>query len=267
MQHKIFDIRIDDLSDHELEDLLISFLHGGKTQCIATPNAEMLVDARSDKHFYQYLQLTDVNLPDTVSIRFGVSAFTDGKLQHRHTGVDTLQVLIKLCAQEGKRVLFFGSHANTAQKAIERLGSEAHIDFIDPGLVKMINGVLDIDQSTIDAIEKKQPDLIAIALTHKKQLAFMEQFRHAWPGVKIMIGVGGAIDMLAGKRKRAPKWMRKLGFEWLWRALIEPKRIGRMLKASVVFPAIVIFETVRQRRLIKAVRNTIPEIIRQLAGH
>ena len=81
-----------------------------------------------------------------------------------------------------------------------------------------------------------------------------------------MIGVGGALDMISGRLKRAPKWMRRTGLEWLWRVLIEPSRIGRILKASVAFPALVTIETIKRGRFIKAVKNTAPEIIRQLSG-
>ncbi len=279
MRHELFDIRIDDLTKAELEARLVSFLRGGQTQCIATPNPEMLVDAIRDKNagnppvsplgkgggvFRSALQESNLNLPDGVALRFATSALTDRKLSNRHTGVDTLQRLIELCGREGKRVLLFGGDKKVAKEAINKLPSKVHIDFIDPGVVKIEDGEISIDGGIIDQITKIKPDIIAIALGHKKQLFFMQKFKDELPSVKIMIGIGGALDMISGRHKRAPKWMRKAGLEWVWRVLIEPRRIGRILKASIVFPAYVIVETIRSKRFVRAVRQTVPEIIKQL---
>ena len=266
MHHKLFKISIDDLSGAELEARLVSFLYSNKTKCVATPNAEMLVDAQKDQVFQTTLQETDLNLPDTVSLRFAVSALTNQKLKNRHTGVDTLQTLIKLCEREGKSVLFFGADSQTAKAAIKSIDTKAKIDFIDPGTVALKDGKLEIERNIINQIQLIKPDVVTIALPHKKQLAFMWQFKDELQGVKVMIGVGGALDMISGRLKRAPKWMRKIGMEWLWRLLIEPRRIGRIAKASIVFPALVAIEALRKHRFIKAVRNTAPEIIKQLTG-
>jgi len=56
------------------------------------------------------------------------------------------------------------------------------------------------------------------------------------PRAKILIGIGGALDFLTGKIKRAPLILRRLGLEWLWRLIKQPKRIGRIFKAVVIFP-------------------------------
>ena len=270
MKHELFKISIDDLNDAELETELVSFLYSNSTKLIATPNAEMLVDAIQDNGnppesplahstgsghpeeskggkrggaFRDALSNTDLNLPDTVSIRFAVSALTDNRLKNRHTGVDTLQSLIELCAREGKSVLFFGGNVETlklAKKKVEgslpqtllreemgpvitstqyqgRDRDGFSISILDPGAVELVDDGVVIESSMMNRINKIKPDVIAIALPHKKQLAFMRQFKDEFPSVKIMIGVGGALDMISGRLKRAPKWMRRTGLEWLWR--------------------------------------------------
>ena len=55
------------------------------------------------------------------------------------------------------------------------------------------------------------------------------------PGVKVAIGIGGTFDYLSGGAKRAPRWLRKLGLEWLYRLIKEPKRLGRIWRATAVF--------------------------------
>lgn len=266
MKHELFKIYIDDISKSDLEARLFSFLKSDKTNCIATPNAEMLIDSLRDEKFRSDLQVMDLNLQDAVALRFAVSALTDDNLRNRNTGVDTLKTLIEICAREGKSVLFFGASKEVADEAIEKLDAKADIDSVDPGIVRIEDGQLHVDRNIIDQINKIEPSVIAIALPHKKQLAFMGQFKKHFPSVRIMIGIGGALDMYAGKHKRAPRWMRKIGMEWLWRVLIEPSRIGRIAKASIVFPVRVAVETIRQKRFLKAIYRTFPEIISQLTG-
>jgi len=72
--------------------------------------------------------------------------------------------------------------------------------------------------------------------------------------------------MISGSLKRAPDWMRQSGLEWAWRVYLEPKRFNRIWRASVIFPAYVLYDTVRQGRLLRAVRNVFPEIYNQLRG-
>jgi len=57
------------------------------------------------------------------------------------------------------------------------------------------------------------------------------------PGtIRVAMGVGGSFDFLTGKVKRAPRWMRAVGLEWLWRLLLQPRRLKRIWNAVVVFP-------------------------------
>jgi N-acetylglucosaminyldiphosphoundecaprenol N-acetyl-beta-D-mannosaminyltransferase len=54
--------------------------------------------------------------------------------------------------------------------------------------------------------------------------------------LKLAMGVGGSFDFISGKITRAPKWARRIGLEWLWRLMMQPKRIGRIIKSVVIFP-------------------------------
>ncbi|MFZ1720550.1 MAG: WecB/TagA/CpsF family glycosyltransferase, partial [Candidatus Moraniibacteriota bacterium] len=65
---------------------------------------------------------------------------------------------------------------------------------------------------------------------------FIAKFKDKVSELRIGIGVGGAFDFLTGKRKRAPKWLRAIGLEWLWRVIQQPSRIRRIWNAVIVFP-------------------------------
>ena len=84
------------------------------------------------------------------------------------------------------------------------------------------------EPAIIEQIKKAQPDLLLAALGVPKQekwlKAHMEEI-----GCPLSIGVGGTFDVMAGVMKRAPLWMQKAKLEWLFRGMLQPKRIGRLM--------------------------------------
>ena len=74
-----------------------------------------------------------------------------------------------------------------------------------------------------------------VAFGHGKQEKWIAQNLRDLPSVKIAMGVGGAFDFISGHVKRAPKFMRRIGLEWVWRLILQPCRVGRILKATIVF--------------------------------
>ncbi len=69
------------------------------------------------------------------------------------------------------------------------------------------------------------------------------QNQRCWGKIKLAVGVGGSFDYLTGKLKRAPKWMQFFGVEWLWRLILQPKRIGRIFNAVIIFPIKVLIKS------------------------
>jgi N-acetylglucosaminyldiphosphoundecaprenol N-acetyl-beta-D-mannosaminyltransferase len=82
------------------------------------------------------------------------------------------------------------------------------------------------------------PDILFVALGAPKQERWIFENLNKLESVKLAMGVGGAFDFLSGKTKRAPLWMRKIGLEWFWRLIIEPRRVKRIIDAVIVFPVI-----------------------------
>ena len=90
-----------------------------------------------------------------------------------------------------------------------------------------------------------QPDLLFVAFGHPRQDLWIDRHRAELPAC-VAIGVGGAFDFVAGVRRRAPRWLQRLGLEWLHRLLHEPWRWRRMLKLPQ-FVFLVLVETMRRR--------------------
>ncbi len=273
---ELFGVRISDLSTGELTDLLSGWLDSNSSCAIVTPNPEFVLAARCDPSFVELLNRADLSLPDGVGLRFATSALTGDRLSHRHTGVDTLLLLAKLCAEQGRRLVLVGGGPGVAESAADAMRARfvgLDVSTVDVGIVSSDDsnaGRVSSDRMKSTSLENA--DVVAVALGMGKQERFIEALRSSappnppHPSPRVYIGVGGALDMIAGTKRRAPAFVRRVGLEWLWRLVIEPRRFRRIFNAAVVFPAVVVWDTLRRHRFVAACRATVPEIINQLRG-
>ena len=268
--YTVFGVRIDDLSADELRTNISEQLASDALYRIVTPNPEMILLSRSDDAFKQDLVNADLSLPDGVGLRYAVAALTERFLQNRHTGVDTLDVLAAQCEEQKKRLLLLGGDPKAAELSAEEIRKRyptLYVHCIDPGDVRWDGAdTFQLSQGIEAVVQALQPDAIAVALGQKKQEAFLHNYVSRFNSVKLAIGVGGALEMISEQKKRGPKWMRIIGLEFIWRLLIEPKRAGRIIRASMLFPVVVAREALKQRRFIKACSRVFPEVARQLTN-
>jgi N-acetylglucosaminyldiphosphoundecaprenol N-acetyl-beta-D-mannosaminyltransferase len=104
------------------------------------------------------------------------------------------------------------------------------------------------DDDVLHRIEQSGADILLVALGHPKQDKWIARNRDRLP-VSVAIGVGCTFDLIAGRRTRAPRWMRRTGLEWLFRLVHEPNRLGfRYLLDAWCLVTIFAPMTVRQRR-------------------
>ncbi len=101
----------------------------------------------------------------------------------------------------------------------------------------------------VSAAGLKKVDLLFVAFGHQRQEMWISQNLSELP-VSVAIGVGGAFDFITGRQKRAPKIVRNLTLEWLFRLLTEPspERVRRVLSAAFYFPVLLFINTIRQNR-------------------
>lgn len=269
MKHLIFGVRIDDVSLDELNKTINDWLEFETGKVIVTPNAEFLLCSNKNQTFKNDLLASDLSLPDGVSLRFAIAAITDNYLQSHYPGVDLVSLLTQACAARGKKILFFGGDDNSAMLSVVELKkrfNELDAQYFNPGHIRYEGNDLIIQNEIIDMLNKMNPDVVAVALGQAKQERFIFQMRERAPNVRIWIGVGGSFEMISKLKPRSPAILCKIGFEWLWRLIIEPKRFPRIFKATIIFPIAVVCATLKQRRLTKAVIKVTNEIFKQLKG-
>lgn len=172
------------------------------------------------------LRQADLCVPDGVGVV--LAARLQGvRLRERVTGSDGIYRLCEAAAARGWQVYFLGAAPGIAER------TAAVLQQCYPAL--KVAGAYsgsphDTEWPTIrQRLAAAQPELLFVAYGHPRQDLWISQHRCELP-VRVAIGVGGAFDFVAGVRKRAPRWVRRLGLEWFHRLLHEPWRWRRMVK-------------------------------------
>ena len=192
---------------------------------IATANAEMIMNATRDEELFEILRSADLVVPDGAGTVWA-ARHLGYEMPERVAGYDLSQELLRRAPQKNRRVFFFGSAPGVAEKAKQKA------EELYPGIsvVGVRNGYFSSEEEPeiIQEIREAHPDLLLVALGVPKQEKWLKKHKEALD-VPVSIGVGGTLDVMAGTMRRAPVWMQKAKLEWLFRALLQPKRAGRLL--------------------------------------
>lgn len=208
-------------------------LRGEHAAYCVTPNAEMAYEALHDEAFRAILNEASLVLPDGAGVVLGAKILKT-PLKQKVAGIDFAQNLLGILEEEGSRLFLLGSKPGIAETAAEKM-RQKHPSLIICGTA---DGYFLDDADAVRTINDARADVVFVCLGAPKQ----ERFMHDHCGelnVRLMIGLGGTLDGIAGTVKRAPKWMIRLQLEWLYRLIREPRRFGRMLRLpKFVFAAL-----------------------------
>jgi len=145
-------------------------------------------------------------------------------LPERVAGIDLMERLLALAAENGYRTYILGARDEILQRAVERMRAE----YPALQLAGYRDGYYeDAEEAEVArAITAARPDILLVAMSSPRKEFFLARYRERL-GVPFVMGVGGAIDVYAGLRRRAPVWLQRLGLEWLFRLAQEPRRLAR----------------------------------------
>lgn len=250
---KILGLRIDQIDQKDLIKNTEQFLYSSTSHTIFTPNPEFLVKANKDDYFKRVLNSSDINICDGR----GLQMVSKIKLE-RITGIDFIYELCGLAKKNGNSVYLLGSGSDEVVKGtVEKLQK----NFLDlkivgwhkgPVIKEQSNFQLEVNteanQKILQDIQNKKPDILFVAFGMGKQEKWIYENLNKLPSIKIAMGVGGSFEFISGKINRAPKWMRKIGLEWIYRLVKEPRRAGRIWNATVVFIWLVIKEGLKKKK-------------------
>ncbi|MDD2655944.1 MAG: WecB/TagA/CpsF family glycosyltransferase [Patescibacteria group bacterium] len=254
---KILGVKISKLDLGSSRLFVSNLLSIGGQHKIFTPNPEMLVDARKDSYFRRVLNSADLNICDGHGIKF----LSKKSLSVIH-GVDFMLDVCKIAEQKKCSVFFLGSGDKQVllemKNRLKIKFPELKIAGSDVGLKVEIQKsgarkmMLKYDEKENEKILQKiktsKAQILFVAFGHNKQEKWIYENLPKLQNVKLFMGVGGSFDFLSGKVKRAPKLVRKLGLEWLYRLITQPKRFARIFKATITFSFLIILNRRRTVR-------------------
>jgi N-acetylglucosaminyldiphosphoundecaprenol N-acetyl-beta-D-mannosaminyltransferase len=193
---------------------------------LATVNPEFVMAAQKDGEFMRILQQAELCLPDGVGLLWA-SRRLGYRLPERVAGSDLVYHLASLAADHGWRLFLLGAAPGVAEEAATILQGRY------PGLIVAGTYAGSPDPAENEAIVARinagQADMLYVAYGAPRQDKWIARNQEALPTVRLAMGVGGALDFITGRAIRAPRWLQRLGLEWLYRLFREPWRWRRML--------------------------------------
>jgi len=208
-------------------------LGGGKAY-IATPNPEIVWLCRRNEALRAAVNGAAMVLPDGIGIILGARILGTPFKAGRVPGVDFAAALFCKMAEHGLSVFLLGAKPGVAELAGRNLAEK----YGGLGIAGASDGYFADDESVIGKINASNPSLLLVCLGAPKQELWMAE-NMGRLRVPLCAGLGGALDIFAGKAKRAPVFFRRLGIEWLYRIVREPHRIIRCLKLPLFVLAVI----------------------------
>lgn len=219
---KILNLEIDNLSKAE-------FLEALRSGVVFTPNVDHLIKLQKDPEFLQAYNFSDYIVCDSQIIIYA-SRFLGTPIKEKISGSDLLPDFYNYHRKnENIKVFLLGAGEGIACKAQDeinhKVGRKIIVATYSPpfGFEKNEQEC----QKIVNMINNSEASVLVIGLGAPKQEKWVYKYKNQLLNIKIFMALGATIDFEAGNMKRAPKWMRKVGLEWLFRLLCEPKRLWK----------------------------------------
>jgi N-acetylglucosaminyldiphosphoundecaprenol N-acetyl-beta-D-mannosaminyltransferase len=245
----IGNVLIDNLTMNESLDVIEQFIIERKPRYLNSANVDIIVRYNKDRQFAKFYDRGSLCLADGVPILWA-SRFLGTALKEKVSGSDLVPKLCELSSQKGYRIFFLGGRPGAGEKAkklLERKHKSLKIigNYAPPfGFEKNTEELGKIFKT----IQAAQPDILLVGLGAPTRERWI-QANYQQLNVPVTMGVGAAFELISGVVTRAPYWMQRLGVEWLWRLMMEPRRLWRRyLIDSMAFFPIILRQRFRNKR-------------------
>ena len=243
----VLGIPVDNLSMADAVAAIIARLEDDRqeTSQICFLNADCVNIARRNRAYAHVLEAADLVLADGIGLKIAARA-AGIRLRDNVNGTDLFPRLCEALDGTHHRIFLLGARPGVADKTCGWVRRDY------PGVV--IAGcrhgyfMADEEPAVVDEIARSDADVLLVAFGSPRQDFWIARHRDAL-GVKIAMGVGGLFDFYSGRIPRAPRWMRSIGLEWLYRLMREPGRLWRRyLLGNPLFLARVAVDKLRVKR-------------------
>jgi N-acetylglucosaminyldiphosphoundecaprenol N-acetyl-beta-D-mannosaminyltransferase len=224
----IINTEIDNVTFDEAVSTIIEWVKDNHSpRYVVTPNVDHIIRLQYDKKFQIIYRKADLILADGMPLLWAAK-FLGTPLCEKISGSDLFVKICKVATKKKFKLFFLGGNPGDVEKAKEVLVQQ------NPGL--LVAGVycpsfgFENDEAErkriVERIEATEPDILFVGLGAPKQEKWIYENYHEI-GVPVNIGIGVSFSFVAGTLKRAPVCIQKIGFEWLWRLIMEPGRLWK----------------------------------------
>jgi N-acetylglucosaminyldiphosphoundecaprenol N-acetyl-beta-D-mannosaminyltransferase len=225
---------ITSLSLEEQIFLMLKWARIRESRSVCLANVHMIMEAYKDQSFAQVLESADLVSPDGMPLvwmlrKLGISD------QNRVAGMDVFLNLCELAQQSKISVFFLGSHTAILEKIKEKLAREfpaLQVAGMEALPFRPLADVIETeDKEVVHKINQSGAGLLFVCLGCPKQEFWIS--RHQGKIKAVMIGLGAVFPTYAGIYRRAPRYIRELGLEWLYRLFQEPRRLWNRYSQTI----------------------------------
>lgn len=215
---------IDNLSMDETIEMVKLTVLNNEDVTLTDVNAGKIIQIQEDEDLKKSVLSSEIIQADGQAVVWATKIL--GKpLKERVAGIDLVEKIIQQAHLNNFKIFFFGAKEEVVKAVVDKYSHRYSTEII----AGFRNGYFDKNESSkiAEQIVESGAQILFVAITSPIQEHFLYEYKDILKPVNFKMGVGGSFDVFAGKTKRAPLWMQKIGMEWFYRFLQEPKRMWK----------------------------------------
>ena len=227
-RYSVLNLWVDDCNMAKALEQVSKYVENGdKVHTIFASNPEKNYSVPKDAFLYEMFKKADILIPDGIGMVLASRFIYNADVQ-RVPGCELMQEICNMSAEKGYKIFIYGAKKEVNESAVDEL----KVRHPSIQIVGSQDGYLGDDEMNglIDRINASNAQILFLALGSPKQEMWISKYRDQLKNVRVCQGIGGTLDVLAGTVKRAPDFFCKMGIEWLYRLVSEPKRLKRQIK-------------------------------------
>jgi len=231
----------------DLVEAIDALLPTREVHTIITPNVDQTLNLRTDLALGAAFDEASIRITDGFPLVVLGHRLGARRLE-RLTGADLLPLAAQVGAERGWRIALTGGGPGVAGHAAAVLRDRHDVDVVAVDFPRIASVDDPESLSVVEALAELEPDLVFVCLGSPKQDVWVSRWRAKLPPA-VYIGAGAAVDFVAGTKKRAPVLLQRLGLEWAFRLVQEPRRLAyRYLVRGPAFAVVAVRSLASARR-------------------
>lgn len=235
-----------DSSQKRVADIIDS---GDKCHQVVVANAYSVVLAHKNKEFAKVCENADTTFADGMPVVWASMILGD-RIPERVAGPDFMWSFSKVCAAKGYKVFLMGTEEPYLSKLKENLEKEFNgIDIVGTYSPPYGEWSAEENKRIVSKINKSKADILWVGVSSPKQDIWIAKHKDVLK-VKVALAVGAAFDFHSGRVERAPVWIQKIGFEWLFRFFQDPRRLWKRYVIGNIQFLMIVFREIFNNKVI-----------------